>query len=455
MNSRTQSCQAPDVLSAAAQSRMRNVLIISPRFPPSNAPDAQRVRLALPFLEARGWRPTVICVDADFVAAPRDPLLASTIPAEVTVHRVSAWSRKWTRLLGIGSLSMRSGRQISSVAKRLLREQKFDLVFFSTTEFGLLPLGPAWLRKFGVPYVVDLQDPWVNHYYRDNQLRPPGGQFKHFLHQWAASRFEPRVLGRAAMIMVVSGQYSETLGRRYPFLSDDRFVTIPFAATLKDVEVASSSQVTNSCYRKDDGRKHWVYVGRCGPDMRHSLTSILVGFRKFLELQPTAAKKIQLDFIGTDYAPPGSERYWVRPIADDLGIGEFVRETPRRVPYFEALRCLVDADALVIPGSGDASYTASKIYPYITAARPLLTVFHQDSSVNDVMRRVRAGTCVTFSSADDPQQTAAVIYERWFEGRRFETPPATDWEAFSSCLAPTMTDRIVECFEAALSQPQR
>ena len=429
---------------------MRNVLIISPRFPPSNAPDAQRVRLALPFLEERGWRPTVICVDADFVAAPRDELLASTIPPEVPVHRVSAYSRKWTRFLGIGSLAMRSFRQISSVAERLLSQQNFDLVFFSTTEFGLLPLGLAWLRRFRVPYVVDLQDPWVNHYYRDNQLRPPGGSLKHFLHQWAASRLEPRVMAHAAMIMVVSGHYSETLGRRYPFLQADRFVTIPFATTLKDVEVAASSQVANSCFRKDDGRKHWVYVGRCGPDMRHSLTSILAAFRKFLELQPAEAKGIRLHFIGTDYAPPGSERYWVKPIADDLNVGEYVREAPGRVPYFEALRCLVDADALLIPGSGDASYTASKIYPYITAARPLLTVFHQDSSVNEVMRRVRAGTCVTFSSADQPLQTAEVIYQHWLEGHRFEAPPATDWGAFASCLAPAMTDRIVECFEAAL-----
>ncbi len=428
---------------------MYNVLIISPRFPPSNAPDVQRVRLALPYFESRGWRPTVVCVDSRCVAAPLDDVLASTIPPGVAVHRVPGYSRKWTRFLGIGSLAMRSYRQIASTAGRLLSEKKFDLVFFSTTEFGVLSLGPKWRKRFGVPYVVDLQDPWVNHYYRDNHLRPPGGTFKHALHQWAAAWLEPYVLQNASGIMVVSERYSTTLCRRYPFLNPDHFVTIPFAAALADVEVAASSLVSNPHFRNDDGRKHWVYVGRCGPDMKYALTCILGAFRKFLLNFPDEGRTIQLHFIGTDYAPTGSERYWVKPIAEELGLGEFVKETPGRVPYFEALRCLIDADAVLVPGSSDASYTASKIYPYIAVGRPLLTTFHQDSSVNDVMHRLRAGTCVTFSSADSVQDTTETVFQRWFTTRAFEVIPTIDSEQFTDFLAPAMTDRIIRCFEKA------
>ena len=429
---------------------MRNVLIISPRFPPTNAPDVQRVRLALPFFESRGWRPTVVCVDSRCVAAPLDDVLASTIPPEVAVHRVAAYPQKWTSWLGIGSLTMRSYRQIAAAAGRLLSENRFDLVFFSTTEFGVLPLGPKWLKKFRIPYAVDLQDPWVNHYYRDNDIRPPGGSIKHSLHQWAASRLEPYVLKDASQIMVVSQRYSETLCRRYSFLKSDQFVTIPFAATLNDVEVASSTRVSNPHFRKNDGKKHWVYAGRCGPDMKYALTCILGAFRKFLLENPDEARSIQLHFIGTDYAPPGSERYWVKPIGEELGLGEFVQESPSRVPFFEALRCLIDADAVLVPGSSDASYTASKIYPYIAAGRPLLTTFHHDSSVNDVMHRVQAGTCVSFSSTDSVQQTTEAVYQQWFASRAFEVLPEINREQFSDFLAPAMTDRIVACFETAL-----
>lgn len=431
---------------------MRKVLIISPRFPPSNAPDMQRVRLALPLLESRGWVPEVVCVDAARVIAPLDPLLMSTLPPRVAIHRVSAFSQRWTRRLGVGSLTARCYYQLSKAVDRLLREGSFDLVFFSTTEFGLLPLGITWLNRFQVPFVVDLQDPWVNPYYRENRLRPPGGIIKHSVHQWLAGWLERRVMQQAARIMVVSERYTETLCRRYDFLPRDKFVTIPFAATPTDLEVASSDQVTNPHFSRSDGKSHWVYVGRCGPDMTLSLGAFLTAFQKYTQTHVADASRIRLHFIGTDYAAAAAASYWVKPIAERLGIGEFVREQPARIPYFETLRCLLDADALIVPGSGDASYTASKIYPYIAASRPLLTVFHEDSSVNDVMRRASGGTAVSFSSEDDLDSLSGRIYARWFANRTFEVKPAMNNAAFEEFLAPAMTDRIVECFDRAICE---
>jgi hypothetical protein len=34
---------------------MKRVLVVTPRFPPVNAPDHQRARLMLPFLREFGW----------------------------------------------------------------------------------------------------------------------------------------------------------------------------------------------------------------------------------------------------------------------------------------------------------------------------------------------------------------------------------------------------------------
>ncbi len=34
---------------------MKRVLIISPHFPPINAPDCQRVRMSLPYYRRYGW----------------------------------------------------------------------------------------------------------------------------------------------------------------------------------------------------------------------------------------------------------------------------------------------------------------------------------------------------------------------------------------------------------------
>jgi len=41
---------------------MKRVLIVSPNFPPINAPDMQRVRMSLPFYRDNGWEPVVLAV---------------------------------------------------------------------------------------------------------------------------------------------------------------------------------------------------------------------------------------------------------------------------------------------------------------------------------------------------------------------------------------------------------
>ena len=65
---------------------LRRVLIISPHFPPVNAPDMQRARLALPFLRETGWEPVVLCLDPTMVeGAVIDPLLERTYPRDIRI----------------------------------------------------------------------------------------------------------------------------------------------------------------------------------------------------------------------------------------------------------------------------------------------------------------------------------------------------------------------------------
>src|SRR5947209_4848059 len=173
---------------------MRRVLIISPHFPPVNAPDHQRIRMSLPYLGEFGWEATVLAVKAECVeGATLDPLLQKTTPYEIEVIRVGAVSSKLTRYLGLGSLAVRALPFLWRSGNRLLEPEnkqqttdevqqarkKIDLVYFSTTQFPVTILGPIWKRRFGVPYVVDFQDPWLDDYYRRTGTPPPGGKLKY------------------------------------------------------------------------------------------------------------------------------------------------------------------------------------------------------------------------------------------------------------------------------------
>ena len=127
---------------------LRRVLIVSPHFPPVNAPDMQRVRMSLPSYRAYGWEPVVLCVGDEWQDGVREPALAETIPPGLRVVRVPALPRQWTRLIGVGNLGLRCWLHFLFAGARLIRREKIDLVFFSNTQFVTFTLG-AFLAAVG------------------------------------------------------------------------------------------------------------------------------------------------------------------------------------------------------------------------------------------------------------------------------------------------------------------
>lgn len=429
---------------------MKKVLIVSPHFPPINAPDHQRVRMALPWLREFGWEPTVLTVKPECVEGVRDECLAKTLPPDLRVVWADALSVKWTRRLGVGSLAYRAGRYLKRAGDELLRRERFDAVFFSTTVFPTMAFGPKWKTEFGVPYVLDFQDPWLSDYYEEHpEVRPPGGRLKYGFSRRLAQRLEPSAVREAAHIVSVSPEYPRMLQHRYPELPDDRFTTLPFGAAESDFEALPKLGVKQSLFDPHDGKVHWVYLGRGGADMGFSVRAIFTALRQFLELQPEGRAKLRVHFAGTDYSPRHLARKTIEPIAQACGVADVVSELTDRLPYFETLRCLRDADALIIPGSDDPGYTASKLYPYILARKPLLAVFHEASSVVDVLKKTNGGTVVTFRRGASVEETANNISATGWLSSPISHLPKTDWSEFEPYTAKAMTRRLCEVFDKA------
>ncbi len=401
---------------------MPRVLIVSPHFPPVNTADMHRVRMVLPFLQAAGWEAEVLAVEPGQVAAPQDPWLEEGLPDGVPVHRVRALGLAWRRIPGLGTLGWRALPALRHEGDRLLAGGRFDLVYFSTTVFETHLLGPGWTERFGVPFAMDYQDPWVNDYYRGHpEVVPPGGRLKHAvadaLHRW----MEPRVLRACAGFTAVSAAYPRQLAARYPRLRLPPHAVLPFPGARRDL----GRVAPQGC---DDGLRHWVYLGRGGPDMAPALCGIFAALRDHADAD--LLRGLRLHFLGTSYAAAGSGAPTVLPLAREFGLEAVVEEVPDRIPYSETLARLKGADALLVPGSDDPAYTASKIYPYLLAGRPLLAVFHERSGVVDLMARARGGVCVPFATGEAPEALGARIARAWLEPRAFETPVPLDAAAF-------------------------
>jgi glycosyltransferase involved in cell wall biosynthesis len=408
--------------------------------------------MSLPYFEAFGWKPLVLSTAPD----PRDvvePLLEETIPAGIHVERVKHVPRALTRALGVENSSIRALPFLYAAGRRLIREHRINLVFFSTTMFLTMPLGRLWKRQCGVPYVLDFQDPWLSDYYETHPDTAPPPKY-------AAARrvhgvMEPWTLQQVDGIISVSPQYLETLATRYPRVRVLPTLTLPFGASPQDFQVVARHPQTNNHFRPQDGRIHGVYAGRGGNDLSTALDILFRAFRFNRRARPNAFDRVVLHFVGTDYAPADRAQKTIAPLAERAGLSAFVEEDTSRIPYFETLQLLKDASFLMVVGSDDPAYTASKIYPYILARKPLLAIVHERSPLVDVLRETRAGVLITFpdSASEQARESAAVELARcWQPLVEAPSPPQTDWNHFDRYTAREMTRHQCDLFNRVLAQ---
>jgi hypothetical protein len=506
------------------------ILIISPHFPPINAADMQRVRLLVPYLCLQGIEAEVLCVEASQVAAPHDEWLGQGLFSAGSVHRVRALGLGWGRIPGLGTLALRALGALRHCGDELLSRGNFDLVYFSTAQFGVHVLGPEWKKKFGVPFVMDYQDPWVSDYYWEHpEVVPPGGRLKYTVSSWLSRRQEPRVLRHCSGITSVSAAYPRQLQARYPWLevgwekqnakttpfprctrhesrvlgigcvdlppedgtavsyastffwggasldvndlkissaeaansagashspASDRHrlpsLVIPFPGDMRDLDRVKADGTRQNLFDPRDGFIHWVYIGVCPPSMDLTLAAYFLALRHWLSGHEEFRKNLRIHFVGTSYAKEGTGKSNVVKLARAAGVDDIVDEQTDRIPYSHTLRCLLDADALMVLGTDDPGYTASKIYPYLLAGKPLLTVFHEESSVVRLVKEVGGAVCVPFACGQSSEEISLRIRECWLDSGAFAKAVALDEIAFEPYTAPAQAQQLGAFFRTVM-----
>jgi hypothetical protein len=401
-----------------------------------------RIRMALPFFGEFGWEPLLLTIDPSEQEGIKDEMLAGTIPASARRWQAGCVPKWMTAWAGLRDVGLRSLAHLAMTGDRIIRTERPAVALFSTTMFPVMALGRYWAWRHELPYILDIQDPWFC-----DSLRSAGRMnWKRQLVNFAASFLEPFSVLRAAHVVAVSPGYVETFRRRYPAIAANGLSVLPFGAAETDYAYLRASRIHQRAFDPFDGKRHWVYVGRGGKDMAFALRSLFQSLQHTASSQPRLLAELRLHFIGTDYASKERATKTIEPLAHEFGLGEIVTEITDRIPYFEALQCLLDAHALIVPGSDDPQYTASKIYPYVLSRKPILAIFHSQSTVVDVMKATGAGTVVTFNSGDSICDVAARISATtWLQQPLL---PATVWSRFEPYTAREMTRRLCLVFDS-------
>jgi len=237
-----------------------------------------------------------------------------------------------------------------------------------------------------VPFVLDYQDPWVGAWGRTVGGGPGGTpDWKSRASRQIAAWLEPRVLSAADAIVAVSQGTIDGIVGRNPAAAALPHAVVPLGFEAADF--ANIDRRTNTArFDAGDGLVHLCYVGTLLPTGVDTLRLLLRGLERARRDDP-AAMRLRLHFVGTSNQSR-ADACRVRPIARECGVDDVVTELPGRVDYLDALRVLTGASAILLLGSAERHYTASKLYPALLAKRPILALFHESSSVVSILRTV-------------------------------------------------------------------
>ena len=421
------------------------VLIISPYFPPTNAADMQRIRMSLPYYRMFGWDAEVVTVDDKYSDFLKDELLLQSIPADIKIHKVKALNKKWTSKIGLGSIALRSLLFYRKKVNRLLKSGQYHLIYFSTTQIQVSILGAYWKKKFSIPYVIDMQDPWHSEYYRDKpkEQQPRKYWFSYLLNKY----LEPIALKNCNGLISVAKSYIDDVKGRYPVIKNIPEAVITFGSFEKDLEIAEANRKQ---FMPLLNRKliNIVYIGRGGVDMHKAIKPVFDAFRIGLYSHAETFKRIKFCFIGTSYAAAGQGAPTILPLAQQSGVEEYITEITDRLSFYHTLVTLKQADALFIPGSDDSRYTASKIYPYLLTHKPLLAIFNSKSGSIEVLNEFGATHNYSYDKTKDLAGKITDFLMQIIDGRG--KSPAYNKIAEEKYSAKGMAERQCALFNTVL-----
>lgn len=423
---------------------MKNILIISPHFPPSNLAAVHRGRLFAMHLPAYGWKPIILTVHENFYEEEADENLVQLLPEGLQIEKVNAFPVTRPRL--VGDIGLRGFLQLYRRAKQLIKNESVDFVYILIPSFYTALLG-RWLhRSTGVPYGIDYIDPWVHLF--------AGSEKKWSRHWWStrvAGWLEPIAVKKASLITGVAEGYYKGVQERNPKLvASCVFGAMPYGGEPKDHEQLNYLNLTPYLFSKKAHKLQLVYAGAMLPKAYEPLEKI---FQSIRDHQSTF-ESLEIHFIGTGKRPNDPESYNIRPIAERYGLwNRIVFEYPKRIPYLDVLIHLQASDGIFILGSTEPHYTPSKVFQAILSHKPILAVLHKDSTALQVIREAGAGQAYAL----DPENLDVLIREfpllfiSYLKWKDQFNPSMVKMEAFEAYSASSVTGRLAGLLNQALN----
>ncbi len=243
----------------------------------------------------------------------------------------------------------------------LIESWRPDVIFASQPPMSSLNVAGRLSRRFGIPWVADFRDLWSDpEYYGYLRIRRPLDR-----------RIESRVLASCSGISATSQMFADRLSVRH---------------TKTAVEILNGYDDLPGLesYQRSPGNPDELvlaYTGRA-PYGRRDASPL---FRAIRDLGDEG-KRIRVKFYGTGLGQ-------MAELAERIGVGKNV-DIIGGVPLLDALKAQRDADVLLLlqwNDPGEAGVYSGKIFEYIGARRPVLSIGYTKGVVADLIRKREIG----------------------------------------------------------------
>ncbi|HTE37886.1 MAG TPA: glycosyltransferase [Reyranella sp.] len=425
------------------------IALVSSHFAPSNLVGGHRARLWSRYLPEFGWEPIVVTGDPAHYEERPDPDLERLIAPGLEVVHAATLPTRPVRL--VGDVGVRAFWGCYRAVARLVRQQRIDFVLVTIPSNFLAPLGRLIHWRYGVPFGIDYQDPWVNAW--------PGVERKGSRAWWSytlATWLEPWSVRDAALITGMAPGYVAGMLERNPHVARKAVVaSMPMGSASEDFELVTTLHRAPFLFDPADGNFHMIYAGALLPAGIVVLDAFLAGLRALREAAPAVAARLRVHFVGTGSSPDDPNGHRVLPRARDAGVTDMVDEHPHRIGYVDTLNHLEHCSAVLVLGSTERHYTPSKVFQAILSKRPVFAMLHAESTAIGMIETARTGRVLPLTAEAMPRPEAVAAGLEALVGDPPYDSRTVDGAAFEFLSARASTRALADALDQACARAGR
>lgn len=381
---------------------MSRLLLISYAFPPLLAPESLLSSRTMNALAARGWDITALSVRPQDTGEPCDPGLEAGLAASIRVVRTRGPAGIVPFAPAAGRIAARAFSRLgltcersslwapfaTRAARRLAREQAFDVVHSWASDHVGNVVGLALRRATGLPWVAHFSDPWLR-----NPLLVP-----HPLQRARVARLERAILREADAVVFTTDETVDLVYAGYPGEWRRRAHVIPHGYVPVTVPPPGPR----------NARLQLLHTGAFYPGTR-TPDGLFAGLAR-LASHRALRGVLQVDLVG-----PNARQY--ADAAEAAGLDGIVNLLPA-VPFAEVQQLTVRADVLLVidAPSINSVFLPSKLVDYLAVRKPILGLTPRSGASAALLGRL-GFRAVEPDDADAIAGAIGGLIEDWEAGR--------------------------------------